>query len=103
MQSDFRRPAMRSKHRAYANLMLHRTDEASRDFVGSMRLAFGSSSAPWRPEFINTTPAKLSHDIEQYEYLHRLTGNPAFQNLSHSHRQFLDGCRRTFHATRSLP
>lgn len=77
------------KHRAYANLMLHRTDEASRDFVGSMRLAFGSSSAPWRPEFINTTPAKLSHDIEQYEYLHRLTGNPAFQSLSHSHRQFL--------------
>ena len=77
------------KHRAYANLMLHRADDASRDFVGSMRMAFGGSSAPWRPEFINTTPAKLSHDIEQYEYLHGLTGNPVFLNLSHSHRQFL--------------
>ncbi len=77
------------KHRAYANLMLHRADDASRDFVGSMRLAFGGSSAPWRTEFINTTPAKLSHDIEQYEYLHGLTGNPVFLNLSNSHREFL--------------
>lgn len=77
------------KHRAYANLMLHRADEASRDFADSMRTAFGGSSAPWRPEFINTTPAKLCHDIEQYAYLHQLTGNPAFLNLSNSHRQFL--------------
>lgn len=77
------------KHRGYANLMLHRLEGASRDFTGRMRAVFGPGVPGWRPDFIHTTPAKLRHDIEQYDYLCAQAPDPALAALADRHRRFL--------------
>ena len=77
------------KQRGYANLMQHRTDLASRDFVTRMHAVFGPNAPGWRPDFIHTTAAKLRHDIEQYDYLCAQTADPALAELADRHRRFL--------------
>ncbi len=76
--------------RAYCSLEQNNTKQASEDFQQRMLAYFGKGKlSSNQKEFTSTSKAKLKHDIEQFKYLKKITGDSKFDALTLQHQNLL--------------